>query len=99
MSAMSKGISGLFSGTSGSKKPVANIDRVGKSGKTDNQIKHEVNMVIPSLPKNPTTLLKNGWTETTPVKMKQHSNSQTFHDPKTGFDIRFDKGTPYHRRK
>ncbi len=89
---MSKESSGLFSGTSGSRS--VNNNRVGISGKTDNQIKQEANIIIPSLPKNPNTLLKNGWKETTPSKMKQKSNSQTFHDPKTGFDIRFDKGTP-----
>ena len=94
MIAMSKEYSGLFPGTSGGKTSTINIDRVGPSGETDSQIKHDANMVIPSLPKNPSTLLKNGWTETTPTKMKQNSDSQTFHDPKTGFDIRFDKGTP-----
>lgn len=37
--------------------------------------------------------MKNGWTETTPTKMKQNKDSQTFHDTKTGFNIRFDKET------
>lgn len=90
---MSKEISGLFHGTSGNKSHVIKIDSVGKSGKTDNQVKNEANLIISSLPKNPSTLLQNGWTETTPTKMKQNTDSQTFHDTKTGFNIRFDKGT------
>lgn len=89
---MSKEVSGLFKGTSGEKNNAIKIDSVGKSGKTDSQIKNEANLIISSLPKNPSTLLKIGWTETTPTKMKQNTDSQTFHDTKTGFNIRFDKG-------
>lgn len=37
--------------------------------------------------------MKNGRTETTPTKMKQNTDSQTFHDTKMGFNIRFDKET------
>lgn len=90
---MSKESSGLFSGTIGSRSS-SNNKRVGNSGKTQSQIKQAVRMVIPSLPKNPNTLLKEGWIETTPPLMKKNTDSQTFKDPKSGFDIRFDKGEP-----
>ena len=54
-----------------------------------NLIKSKIN----SLPKNPNSLKRQGWAETTPPQMADKTSSRTFTDKDTGLKIRFDKGT------
>jgi len=54
--------------------------------------KAEVNRLISSLPKNPDTLLNQGWKETTSKAKKENTNSRDFIEPLTGLHISFDKG-------
>ncbi len=92
---MSKDTSGLFPGKN--MKETLTSGYVYKSGdhiayiykNPSNAVAH---MIVPRLPKNPQVLVKNGWEETTPPEMSNNTNSQTFHDPVTNLDIRFDKG-------
>lgn len=48
--------------------------------------------IISSLPKNPKTLTKKGWTNTTPSGMSKNTSSQMFTNKSNGMKIRFDKG-------
>ena len=79
---MSKDYSGLFPSTTGGRR----------TNDAPSSIKDVAKVVISNLPRNPSELLKKGWKDTTLVKMKENSSSQTFHDPKSGLDVRFDKG-------
>lgn len=67
----------------------------GSSGDgTKTGISEAAKAVIKRLPKNPSKLVEDGWKETTHPKMRQHTTSRTFHDPKTNLNVRFDKGDP-----
>jgi hypothetical protein len=82
---MSKGYSGLYEGTKGGSGGNGN----SSSGSS---IKESAANIAQSLPKNPEKLLEKGWHETTHPGMKENTDSRTFSDPKTGLNIRFDKG-------
>lgn len=44
------------------------------------------------LPKNPSSLLRRGWKEVTPLAMSKNTSSRMFSDSKIGLTVRFDKG-------
>lgn len=48
--------------------------------------------IISSLPKNPNSLTKKGWTNTTPSGMLKNTSSLMFTNKSNGMKIRFDKG-------
>lgn len=47
---------------------------------------------IKTLPKNPNTLIKRGWTDVTPSGMKERTSSRMYSDKESGLTVRFDKG-------
>ena len=56
--------------------------------------KGHIAAVANGLPKNPDSLLENGWKEVTDPRAKASSNSRIFKEISTGLRIRFDKGIP-----
>lgn len=50
---------------------------------------------IRSLPKKTSSLLKQGWQDTTPKAMKENTSSKMFTDKESGLTIRFDKGDQF----
>ena len=67
------------------------IDKLTDGIKKANKAKELYSKTISNLPKNPKTLLKKGWSDSTPAGMERNTTSKLYTNKKTGLQVRFDK--------
>lgn len=88
--------SGQSNGTSGS--PQTTLEQTEAKAQSEKNEKEKLQDYVKdlagTLPDNPSELISDGWKDITQPEQAANSNSRTFENPKTGIQVRFDKGIP-----